>query len=594
MRRARNGPGRPAWKRTVEVLARPAPVGPLPSGRDLPRPDRAHHHARAAPRLPARVDREGGSASFLQTPAWGAVKSEWRRESLGWFRRRRRASSAPGWCSTASCPRSSATSPTCPRARSSTGTTDDLGAWLDPMVRHLERPGRLRRPDGPAGGHPPLERRPGQGGRRRRRGAPPRRRAPDRADAGRRPRRLPAAGARLAAAGRRGRLRGRPAAVQLPDPAARRRRRRRAPRTTCSPGMNQLWRRNIKKAAKAGVEVTARRRADGPQGRSTTSTSHTAERDHFTPRPLSYFETMFDALRRRGARTGSGSTSPTTRATWSRPPSGSGSARHAWYSYGASSTEKRDVRGSNAVQWAMIRDALAAGRRRLRPARHHRHPRRRRPARRADPVQGRHRRRGRRVRRRVGPAAQPRCSTRRFDALHEAAAVTPMSADPVRRRRPLARAPAARSRDAHPGHRAGRQGQRLRLRPGRLARKAAVARRRHRSPSGTYDELARGRRSAFAGDAAGAHARGGRSRPRAGFDPPTSVIHTVSRLEDLAACSSRAAPAAPRVVLERLTSMRRHGFSAREPARGRPRSLERRSPVEGVALHLPLARRART
>src|SRR3954452_16667467 len=34
---------------------------------------------------------------------------------------------------------------------------------------------------------------------------------------------------------------------------------------------------------------------------------------------------------------------------------------HAWYSYGASSTEKREVRGSNAVQWAMIRDAIAAG-----------------------------------------------------------------------------------------------------------------------------------------------------------------------------------------------------------------------------------------
>src|ERR1044072_6899791 len=25
------------------------------------------------------------SASFLQTPAWGRVKSEWRRESLGWY-----------------------------------------------------------------------------------------------------------------------------------------------------------------------------------------------------------------------------------------------------------------------------------------------------------------------------------------------------------------------------------------------------------------------------------------------------------------------------------------------------------------------------
>ena len=34
---------------------------------------------------------------------------------------------------------------------------------------------------------------------------------------------------------------------------------------------------------------------------------------------------------------------------------------HAWYSYGASSTEKRDVRGSNAVQWAMIQDSLAVG-----------------------------------------------------------------------------------------------------------------------------------------------------------------------------------------------------------------------------------------
>ena len=31
------------------------------------------------------------------------------------------------------------------------------------------------------------------------------------------------------------------------------------------------------------------------------------------------------------------------------------------YSYGASSTDKREVRGSNAVQWAMIRDAIAQG-----------------------------------------------------------------------------------------------------------------------------------------------------------------------------------------------------------------------------------------
>jgi queuine tRNA-ribosyltransferase len=34
---------------------------------------------------------------------------------------------------------------------------------------------------------------------------------------------------------------------------------------------------------------------------------------------------------------------------------------HAWYSYGASSTAKREVRGSNALQWAMMRECLAAG-----------------------------------------------------------------------------------------------------------------------------------------------------------------------------------------------------------------------------------------
>jgi vancomycin resistance protein VanK len=34
---------------------------------------------------------------------------------------------------------------------------------------------------------------------------------------------------------------------------------------------------------------------------------------------------------------------------------------HTWYSYGASSTTKREVRGSNAVQWQMIRDSLELG-----------------------------------------------------------------------------------------------------------------------------------------------------------------------------------------------------------------------------------------
>ncbi|MBW8751035.1 MAG: alanine racemase [Propionibacteriales bacterium] len=66
------------------------------------------------------------------------------------------------------------------------------------------------------------------------------------------------------------------------------------------------------------------------------------------------------------------------------------------------------------------------------------------------------------------------------------------------------------------------------------------------------------------------------------------VVHTVGRLADLAALVE--APGRPRVVLERLTSMKRHGFTARglreaaALAAGHPAGVR----VEGVSLHLPL------
>ena len=66
------------------------------------------------------------------------------------------------------------------------------------------------------------------------------------------------------------------------------------------------------------------------------------------------------------------------------------------------------------------------------------------------------------------------------------------------------------------------------------------------------------------------------------------VVHTVGRLDDLAALAARSTGGdRPRVVLERLTSMRRHGFSARdlrEAAR-----LADDVVVEGVAVHLPIS-----
>jgi alanine racemase len=72
------------------------------------------------------------------------------------------------------------------------------------------------------------------------------------------------------------------------------------------------------------------------------------------------------------------------------------------------------------------------------------------------------------------------------------------------------------------------------------------------------------------------------------LDP--QVIHTVGRVEDLQALADLGATSQhqPRVVLERLTSMRRHGFSARglREAASRLTGVT----VEGVAVHLPISK----
>jgi alanine racemase len=72
---------------------------------------------------------------------------------------------------------------------------------------------------------------------------------------------------------------------------------------------------------------------------------------------------------------------------------------------------------------------------------------------------------------------------------------------------------------------------------------------------------------------------------KAVFD--SHVIHTVGRLEDLRAMAER--DTRPRVVLERLTSMRRHGLSARD-LREAAGLLDDRVAVEGVAIHLPISK----
>ena len=74
---------------------------------------------------------------------------------------------------------------------------------------------------------------------------------------------------------------------------------------------------------------------------------------------------------------------------------------------------------------------------------------------------------------------------------------------------------------------------------------------------------------------------------RPGLPDPSDdrrVVHTVSRLADLAALAAKADR--PRVVLEGLTSMHRHGMGPEEFAAAAGRLADVR--LEGIALHLPL------
>ena len=298
------------------------------------------------------------SASFLQTPAWGAVKSEWRRESLGWFDGETMVGSALVlYRQLPKVKRFLAYLPEGPVI----DWTGDLGDWLTPLAGHLKKQGAF----GVRMGPPVVTRRWDAATIKAGIADDAVRRLDDVAPTSRE-----AVGARVvseltrlgwrAQGGEGGFAAGQPRHVfQVPlrhaDGSAR-------TEDDLLKGMNQQWRRNIKKATKEGVVVTGAGATDvaGELEAFHALYVHTAERDHFPPRPLSYFRTMVTAL---GAESGD------RIRLWSARHEGHLVAStiairvgaHAWYSYGASSTEKREVRGSNAVQWAMISDALAAG-----------------------------------------------------------------------------------------------------------------------------------------------------------------------------------------------------------------------------------------
>jgi lipid II:glycine glycyltransferase (peptidoglycan interpeptide bridge formation enzyme) len=291
------------------------------------------------------------AVSFLQTPAWGTVKSEWRNESLGWFDDDDHLVGA-GLVLYRQLPRVKRYLAYLPEGPVIDWAATDIAGWLAPLAEHARDAGAF----GLRIGVPVIARRWGAGTIKA-------------AIADDRVTRLSEAvpdhiehtATRLRNALRElgwhppddeeGFAAGQPRFVfQLPL----------ADRTPDQllAGMNQLWRRNIKKAAKLGVVVRQGDASDLPDFHALYL--ETAERDNFGPRPLAYFQTMFEALLaedpdriRLYLAHHDGDLVAAT--TWVRV------GQHAWYSYGASSTAKREVRGSNAVQWQMITDALAAG-----------------------------------------------------------------------------------------------------------------------------------------------------------------------------------------------------------------------------------------
>ena len=303
------------------------------------------------------------SVSFLQLPEWGEVKVGWRPESLGWFDGSRLVGTGlvlyrpvPGVSR-----RSLAYLPEGPAIDwlRETHPHRSIADWLDPLLRHCRRSGAFQVKIGA-----PVAMRRWQAETVKRAMAAvtdgvadaPRRISNTLADwhslpAAQLVDRLKASGWTQPSSDGAGFGDVQPRYVFQVDLADR-------TADDVFAGFNQLWRRNVRKAEKAGV--TVRRGTFDDLGAFHEVYVETAQRDHFTPRGLAYFQRMWTALN---------GVDPDRLSLYLAEVDGHVAAAtlmvivgdHAWYSYGASTTADRDVRPSNALQWRMITDAIDFG-----------------------------------------------------------------------------------------------------------------------------------------------------------------------------------------------------------------------------------------
>lgn len=290
------------------------------------------------------------SASFLQTPAWGHVKSEWTPESIGWHRDATLVGAA--LVLYRRLPRMNRSLAYVPEGPLIDWYDGDLSRWLDPLVEHVRQRGAFAVRIGPpvpvqAWEAPTVKSALTDPARRRLQEVEPDERAP----MGMRIRdalremgwRRPPAEKRFGS--------GQPRyGVQVPLSGR--------SDDDLLAAMSQQWRRNIRRSAAAGVKVL-------PGGLPDVERFHriyveTAARERFRPRPLSYFETLYAALEdehpdRVALRLASYGDRLVAAAIRIRV------GDRAWYAYGGSTVAGREARGSNALQWHLIREAAHTG-----------------------------------------------------------------------------------------------------------------------------------------------------------------------------------------------------------------------------------------
>ncbi|MEV7032622.1 peptidoglycan bridge formation glycyltransferase FemA/FemB family protein [Streptomyces sp. NPDC093272] len=306
---------------------------------------RAEHLAFADSRRP--------SPSHLQLPSWGDVKPDWQAESLGWFDGEGRMAGS-ALVLLRALPKVKRYLAYLPEGPVIDWHDPEPERWLDPLLAHLKGRGAFAVKMGP----PVVVRRwsaeavkeaIADPAARRLRDAPPTSEEPGALALAERLRRL---GWRQAAdGGEDGFAAGQPRYVfQVPF----------AGRSLddIRGGLNQQWRRNVKKAEKAGVKVVRGSYEDLPAFY--TLYTETAGRDRFLPRPLAYFQRMWTALT---------AEHPDRMRLYLAHHDGEVLAAatmltvgdHVWYSYGASTGRRREVQPNNAIQWRMMCDAHEAG-----------------------------------------------------------------------------------------------------------------------------------------------------------------------------------------------------------------------------------------